>query len=1683
MPIYTSGQTGSEIITSSETQPTFNEKLSATISEAWNTSYGPKAYDFAASVIAGKNGPRLSKDQAMKQIGEAGLGAHMTADDGKYTADQLNVLIDRQKRILSAQDIGSRTDYDAGTLIRGPAAFIAGIVDPINAASAFFPATKVFQAARLGWAAKAMTALERAAVSSPTLLGRLGARAAVGAVEGAVGTAVLEPANYWLSQQLQDDYGMADSLMNLAAGAAFGGALQAGTGAIGEGVRAFRNRMATSRVAIEAAVNEQLGIPQVAPDYQVKAGSETWVRMGDNDVPAQWAVVDAKEVQARAARAVTPETVQAITQALDFTRMADAATMGEGAPVIGRNGELLAGTNRVAALDELYNTGNADGYKAPLAEKLKELGIDEAVLNEMQQPMLVRMLRQDVEPEQVAKFKDEVATEAPAPKQAGTAVETDAGAVETAAREVDQAAPQEPPAAELVARVSPETREAATKVAVGEFVEGKRPQVDALIKQDPAIAKATAEDVEADVRKANDIANEYTSDVEAARYVEKQAAKEIPDGELADIDLPRMVKEREAIAKETAELIKRIEADIDSPLYSVQRETVKATDGKPDTLPVQQLTETLRTEFGKATEALIDTGKVAVVNSIDELPGGPHPERVQAAYIGGKVYMVASNINPAKARGLLLHEVGVHAGMENMLGVDGFAKVLDQVDRLVAEDDDLARIAKASIPADTPAAHVREEMLAYLVENAPQLPLVQRIISAVKAWAYRTFGFARDSMELSGADLVQLATASLRRYARAAGEASGDTRYSQGATRSVTPATFDKEAFKKEMAVFADAEQRAEGYGQALRAAFNVAGNVDAMIQTMRQAMPEMSRTEAEQLANKFNRKVTTFQRELDDGRVPDYAIGLDPRERAAQAITDDTLYKLALEKRATVFAHRAKIKGIDLVTNNFAGVEGQGVQALLVGSNLARKGARSSVAASQQHWSNRYIGGLTTKLNEAGLYEAFVSDAFGDDIMRAMDKLERGEDVSKLAKEAVGIAKVVREFYDASVQDRNQRGTWIRKTKGYYFDQSYSHDMARIRNTGAADWKQDAMQWFDFDEMARRQDLTPRQVMTELDKMWSDFASGSHMKFTDDTQTNDLANMLGGANVAKQESKSRVIVFKDVEAAIGYFKKYGNGELKSAVYSSLDKAARQIGLMDVLGPKYETTLKAILDTAEETITDPEAKNKFHTTTKNKAEAWLEMLDGRANIPVNGTLARRAALVRGWIRLTSLGGSIFAQFSDLTNIAAELKFLGSPKGYLGNVADAVGSFARRYKGTEREAMINALGVYNEAATAAAFESSGANDLMGGMMAKASQLFFKLNLQSPWTYKLRLHMADTLMNYMGTMTKEDFGALPKHLQTMLKGYNITEREWGLLRQLDKRAIDGRNYLDPNNIDSIDAQVREMVSRELGNADAKAIDEAASRVKGNLKTALSNFYLDSVSRGMLEPDIRSRAILVGNTRPGTIQGEILRMIGQFKLFPVGAVINIMGREVYSRGFDSIGAFIRRGKGEMLGMAQYMLAATTMGYMTMMAKDLTKGRTPRDPTSPSTWTAAFIAGGAAGIYGDFIFGEYNRFGGSLTGTLAGPFFGKADDLMKLYGSARGWFTGDVDSVDFASKLLRFGINNTPMINLFYTRMALDYLFLYGLQENMNPGYLRRMERNVQQQNNQTFWLPPSQYALGVR
>ena len=197
----------------------------------------------------------------------------------------------------------------------------------------------------------------------------------------------------------------------------------------------------------------------------------------------------------------------------------------------------------------------------------------------------------------------------------------------------------------------------------------------------------------------------------------------------------------------------------------------------------------------RAIEGLERAG-FEIVEREDQLPENLRPpagEAVRGVYWKGKSYLVAGNIPEGAEISVLLHEVGVHHGLEGLLGtklhralLGNIKAILSPLERAIAERKSEAELnairqriaaqsplakalvaARGRVPNKTRAGHINEEVLAYTVEdNANRnLTLVKRVMAAIRAWLLR-HGFKLK--EIRPEDLVALARASVRAVSREA---------------------------------------------------------------------------------------------------------------------------------------------------------------------------------------------------------------------------------------------------------------------------------------------------------------------------------------------------------------------------------------------------------------------------------------------------------------------------------------------------------------------------------------------------------------------------------------------------------------------------------------------------------------------------------------------------------------------------------------------------------------------------------------------------------------------------------------------------------------------------------------------------------------------------------------------------
>ncbi len=143
-----------------------------------------------------------------------------------------------------------------------------------------------------------------------------------------------------------------------------------------------------------------------------------------------------------------------------------------------------------------------------------------------------------------------------------------------------------------------------------------------------------------------------------------------------------------------------------------------------------------------------------------------HESGVEGFYQNGKVTLVADALNTESIIPTFLHELGGHAGFQNMMNAKQYTDLMRQFDRLVEQNNPIALEAKRLAERESDPNVQRLEMLPYLltlasntqVKNAIHKGNVKRLItdliSKVKAWVYDRLGI---SLNLNPDDIVALA--------------------------------------------------------------------------------------------------------------------------------------------------------------------------------------------------------------------------------------------------------------------------------------------------------------------------------------------------------------------------------------------------------------------------------------------------------------------------------------------------------------------------------------------------------------------------------------------------------------------------------------------------------------------------------------------------------------------------------------------------------------------------------------------------------------------------------------------------------------------------------------------------------------------------------------------------------------
>lgn len=693
------------------------------------------------------------------------------------------------------------------------------------------------------------------------------------------------------------------------------------------------------------------------------------------------------------------------------------------------------------------------------------------------------------------------------------------------------------------------------------------------------------------------------------------------------------------------------------------------------------------------------------------------------------------------------------------------------------------------------------------------------------------------------------------------------------------------------------------------------------------------------------------------------------------------------------------------------------------------------------------------------------VDEAFGG---------ETGDAAARaLASSWAGAHEYARKLFNAA-------GGSIPKLEKWGLPQA--HDALAIRAAGREAWVEATLPLLDRAKMIDRvteQPFTDKRLKVVLGEAWASIVSGG-------TVDREVGDSLGVGKLANQRQDHRFMIFADGKAWRAYQARFGHGDPYVAMMRHMDSMARDIARMQVLGPnpdhQFDWLKKVALKEAGDEVAagTPKAQGlKQPEGDADSAEKMYRLFTGELAAPYGGAdnqLARVGAAARAGLSAVQLGSAVINDVVSNPVFAGQVRsFIGLSKAgefrpWLEHVVTATGRQTARRSGfileSARVRHAEAVQRFLRAETVGAKIYEGANAfarMLPSWVHRASFLESNRNAQR-WAFQ------HEFMGRLADLRDRDLESLAgstdeseRAFAAIVKARGFTAAEWDQVRSVAPESPEeGVDFLSPQAVGKVDPElgwrVAEMIERETRQA-------------------------------VPEPSLWAQAQLLNGSRPGTVQGELVRSVAAYRSFTVTQTYR-WSREFMQRGLEASEAGGAPWHLRAAGLAAPLLATATLtGFLAIWLKDIAKGNDPRplwdeDPEKawPRLWKVtaqAMAQGGGQGILGDFFSSVEARNGKGAALTGMGAPAGLVSDLWSLTGGNVGELLDGKDT-HAGREATKFLARYSPLSSLWWSRAAWDRAVADQLQRVVDPdaeGEFRRTARRLERDYGQGQWWPEGQ------
>jgi len=700
-------------------------------------------------------------------------------------------------------------------------------------------------------------------------------------------------------------------------------------------------------------------------------------------------------------------------------------------------------------------------------------------------------------------------------------------------------------------------------------------------------------------------------------------------------------------------------------------------------------------------------------------------------------------------------------------------------------------------------------------------------------------------------------------------------------------------------------------------------------------------------------------------------------------------------------------------------------------------------------------MGGRQTKLQKTNL-KLMIRELMGENT--------GNQNAKQLAEAWKQTAEHLRKRY-------NSFGGKILSRKDWGLPQI--HDTLLVRSVSKADWIDYVLPKLDLDKMTDESTglpFTNKSIQKALSQVYDNIATEGMATFKPGTNSY-------GKTFANRRTDHRFLAFKNADAWMEYQTRFGNLDPFVTMMEHINGMSRDIALLKTLGPNPDAThtfllqsikKQATLDTVAEAQGKFKRKKLIPGTEQDYANSIVESINnlyayhkGTLNQPVNAFFGNTFAGLRQILTSAQLGGASIMALSDFNWSRITSKFNGLPSFKANQYATKL-----LHDGIKKDSSLSRtamrLGLIAEMqSTVAGVQARYLDDIDTPMLAKRISDFIlrgsglsHLTQSGKWGFG---------MSVLGTLADESgkvFNKLNPDLQKALGKYGIDDEAWDLIRStklydagIDEPSMAGKGitFLRPD--------------------DIHARADLAPDIREDLVTRLMNFVTSETNFAVPTASAKGRTMLAGSTKAGTVPGEFMKSALMYKNFAI-----TLGFTHLARGFQQVGL-----KGKAKYLVPMILTGGVMGALAYELKQIAAGKKPTKPEDMGMryWVNALIYGGGLGIFGDFLFADQNRYGGSMAKTAAGPVINFLDDAIQLtIGNVMQLATGEKTNAgkEFAAFVQRY----TPGSTLWYTRLVFERMIIDTLERLINPDFNkdnRRKERALKSRTGQEYWWSPGE------